>query len=402
MRGRGYSRSPPPRGRGYSRSRSPPPYYGRRPRGYSRSPPPPPRGYSRSPPPPSHRGYSPGPPSAARRAPIDRKPAALVTPVINRTINRIYVGNIPQSVSEQTVRAVFSRFGYVKELSMTRDVDLNTHKGWCFIEFDAPESAMGSIVYMNGFELEGRPLKVNHTNAFNEHIWRHFSAKLPNRIYFANVHPLLTEEDMRELFEPFGTLENFSLCPDILTFRHKGYGFAEYATESQANAAVRYLNRLAYENTPDEMLYVTATLVGGPFPEGMGALSRFPRPRASLPPLPAGPKPVLPKVIPEPASAVLLMRNMVGPDDVDEYLKEDVLEECGKYGKIKDVVIHVNSAMVVGSDGKESGVRVFVLYESVAEREAAEKVMNGRFFGGRLVAAGEYSLSKFENGEYEA
>jgi hypothetical protein len=41
----------------------------------------------------------------------------------------------------------------------------------------------------------------------------------------------------------------------------------------------------------------------------------------------------------------------------------------------------------------------FILY---AEREACEKVMHGRFFGGRRVVANEYSLNKFQAQEYDA
>jgi RNA recognition motif-containing protein len=87
---------------------------------------------------------------------LDRKPAALITPVINRTINRIYVGNIAPTVTEAHVRALFSKFGYVKELSMTRDPELNTHKGWCFVEYDAPEAAEAAIRIMNGSNLADR------------------------------------------------------------------------------------------------------------------------------------------------------------------------------------------------------------------------------------------------------
>ncbi|KAI9221378.1 hypothetical protein BC828DRAFT_381161 [Blastocladiella britannica] len=402
----GRSRSPgypPPRGGGRSRS----PYYGRG-GGRSRSPPPPPRGgggyygrrYSRSPPPapPPRRGG-------------DRKPAALVVPVINRTINRIYVGNISSATSKAMVRAAFARYGWIKEVSFNETIEGEPHKGWCFIEYDCPEAAMGAIDHLNAADMDGRVLKVNHTNAFAPDIWRYFAPKVPSRIYYANVYALIDEEDMRELFEPFGELVNFSLCPDILTHRHKGYGFAEYTDEASAQSAIKHLNHLPISimlesgETVQELLMVAPTLVGGLFPEGMRALSRFPYPRFDPPPLPMGPKPVLPRVIPEPPSAVLLMRNMIGPTELDEYFKEDVEEECGKHGKVLDVVVHVNPGMngaaMAGTNLVESGVRVFVQYSAVEEREKAFTVMNGRFFGGRQVVASEYSQIKFAEGSYD-
>ena len=39
-------------------------------------------------------------------------------------------------------------------------------------------------------------------------------------------------------------------------------------------------------------------------------------------------------------SRVILLTNMVGPEDVDEDLQEDVEQECNKYGKVDHIVIY--------------------------------------------------------------
>merc|ERR1712080_577435 len=36
-------------------------------------------------------------------------------------------------------------------------------------------------------------------------------------------------------------------------------------------------------------------------------------------------------------SVVLLLKNMVGPDEVDEELHDEIQQECGKYGKVENV-----------------------------------------------------------------
>ncbi|KAI9179957.1 hypothetical protein H9P43_005318 [Blastocladiella emersonii ATCC 22665] len=325
---------------------------------------------------------------------VSRKPAALVTPVINRTINRIYTGNISTAATEATIRGLFSKVGFIKELSMTRDPDLNTHKGWCFLEYDAPEAAAAAVRLLDGAELDGRNIKVKYTNAYTDDIWRHFPPRFPTRVYFANVHDLLAEDEMRELFAPFGTITQFSLCPDTTTFRHKSYGYVEYETALAANRAVQTLDQVEIGG---ERLLVTPTLVGGPFPEGMQGLSRFPRPRVVPPPLYPGPRPALPKFEAEAPSPVLLLCNMVQPHEVDEDLKVDVEEECARHGAVQLLVVHVNTALP-----NETGVRVFVKFASVAEREACQGVMHGRFFGGNRVTATEYSLDRFEARDYDA
>lgn len=39
-------------------------------------------------------------------------------------------------------------------------------------------------------------------------------------------------------------------------------------------------------------------------------------------------------------SKVIILRNMVGPEDVDETLQEEIQEECSKYGAVEKVIIY--------------------------------------------------------------
>ncbi len=61
-------------------------------------------------------------------------------------------------------------------------------------------------------------------------------------IYVGNMAYGVTEDDMREAFEAFGTVTSASLIMDKFSGRSKGFGFVEMADNSEADAAIKGLN----------------------------------------------------------------------------------------------------------------------------------------------------------------
>ncbi|XP_063432260.1 splicing factor 45-like isoform X6 [Mytilus trossulus] len=87
---------------------------------------------------------------------------------------------------------------------------------------------------------------------------------------------------------------------------------------------------------------------------------------------------------------VILLRNMVGPGEVDEDLEPETAEECGKYGKVIKCVIFEIPGVI-----EEESVRIFIEFDKVDAAIKAVIDLNGRFFGGRTVKACFYNLDKF-------
>ncbi|EDV45013.1 uncharacterized protein Dere_GG11065 [Drosophila erecta] len=91
-------------------------------------------------------------------------------------------------------------------------------------------------------------------------------------------------------------------------------------------------------------------------------------------------------------SKVVLLRNMVGPGDVDEELEPEVKDECNtKYGEVNSVIIHESFGTV-----PEDAVKIFVEFRRIESAIKAVVDLNGRFFGGRQVRAGFYNYDKFK------
>ncbi|KAE8281646.1 Splicing factor 45 45 kDa-splicing factor RNA-binding motif protein 17 [Larimichthys crocea] len=87
---------------------------------------------------------------------------------------------------------------------------------------------------------------------------------------------------------------------------------------------------------------------------------------------------------------VVLLRNMVGPGEVDEDLEGETKEECEKYGKVVKCVIFEIAEVL-----DDEAVRIFLEFERVESAIKAVVDLNGRYFGGRVVKACFYNLDKF-------
>lgn len=118
-------------------------------------------------------------------------------------------------------------------------------------------------------------------------------------------------------------------------------------------------------------------------------------------------------------SKVVILRNMVGPEDVDETLQEEIQEECSKYGVVEKVIIYKEKQTDNDDDDFDDViVKIFVefsmssgelaaaknfnqkLMKIILESDKATNALNGRFFAGRLVKAESYDQALFDHNDF--
>lgn len=61
-------------------------------------------------------------------------------------------------------------------------------------------------------------------------------------IYVGNLPFTVTEEELRELFNGYGTVTSASLITDKFSGQSKGFGFIEMPNNSEADSAIKALN----------------------------------------------------------------------------------------------------------------------------------------------------------------
>ena len=74
---------------------------------------------------------------------------------------KLYVGNLPDSATEQDLADKFAAYGTVKSVKLITDRYSSRGKVFCFIEMMSEAEAHAAIDSLNGTDYEGRSMKVN-------------------------------------------------------------------------------------------------------------------------------------------------------------------------------------------------------------------------------------------------
>ncbi|KAK7159340.1 hypothetical protein R3I94_005618 [Phoxinus phoxinus] len=447
---------------------------------------------------------------------------------------RVYVGSIYYELGEDTIRQAFAPFGPIKSIDMSWDSVTLKHKGFAFVEYEVPEAAQLALEQMNSVMLGGRNIKVGRPSNIGQAqpIIDQLAeeARAFNRIYVASVHPDLSDDDIKSVFEAFGRIKSCTLARDPTTGKHKGYGFIEYDKAQSSQDAVSSMNlfdlggqylRVGKAVTPP-MPLLTPTTPGGLPPaaavaaaaatakitaqmawnlsqpenrtedflncleavagasilgamaggtglnlpqmpqavmaaQAPGVITGVTPARPTMPVVPqvglvnpvlASPPSlslsaavaaaqvakkekeeeesaqdgtgqemlseqehmsisgssarhmVMQKLLRKQESTVMVLRNMVGPEDIDDDLEGEVTEECGKFGAVNRVIIYQEKQGE--EEDAEVIVKIFVEFSLASEMNKGIQALNNRWFGGRKVVAEVYDQERFDNSDLSA
>jgi len=75
--------------------------------------------------------------------------------------NKLYVGNLVFSATEQSLTENFSAFGTVQSAKIITDRDTGRSKGFGFVEMASSDEAEAAIEALNGKDVDGRRMTVN-------------------------------------------------------------------------------------------------------------------------------------------------------------------------------------------------------------------------------------------------
>ena len=73
---------------------------------------------------------------------------------------KLYIGNLPYSVTETALREMFTPVGVVDSVSIITDRDTGQPKGFAFVEMTDDVAAKQAISQINGKTLDNRSITV--------------------------------------------------------------------------------------------------------------------------------------------------------------------------------------------------------------------------------------------------
>ena len=77
---------------------------------------------------------------------------------------KLYVGNLPDSATEQDLSDKFVAFGTVLSVRLITDRDTGRIRGFGFVEMMSEADAYAAIDSLNGTDYKGRPMKVDESS----------------------------------------------------------------------------------------------------------------------------------------------------------------------------------------------------------------------------------------------
>ncbi|CAN1276397.1 RNA-binding protein 39 [Linum perenne] len=352
----------------------------------------------------------------------------------------VFAYQICLKADERDVYEFFSRAGKVRDVRLIMDRNSRRSKGVGYIEFYDVMSVPMAIA-LSGQPLRGVPVMVKPSEAEKNLVQSTATASVgpggavnpysggARRLYVGNLHFNITEDQLRQVFEPFGTVELVQLPVDE-TGHCKGFGFIQFARLEDAKNALNLNGQVEIAGRPIKVSSVTdqtgqdggTNAADFDDDEGGGLalnarsrvmlMQKLDRSGTSSSPLgnsasgitlPA-PPPLLPgAVVPQsvasllppglPGAAIptletigvpsecLLLKNMFDPQtetepDFDQDIKDDVEEECSKFGTLRHIFVDKNSMGLV-----------YLRFENTQAALGAQRSLHGRWFAGKMITA---------------
>lgn len=177
----------------------------------------------------------------------------------NRT--NLIVNYLPQTMTEEEIKSLFSSVGEVESVKLVRDknnipfppnpLNPNTIRGqslgYGFVNYRRPQDAEQAVNVLNGLRLQNKVIKVSFARPSSE------SIKGAN-LYISGLPKTITQEELEEIFRPFGEIITSRVLTQEGNDKLKGIGFIRFDQRIEAERAISSLNGTTPKNLTEPIV----------------------------------------------------------------------------------------------------------------------------------------------------
>ncbi|XP_076583019.1 ELAV-like protein 1 isoform X1 [Chaetodon auriga] len=147
----------------------------------------------------------------------------------------LIVNYLPQSMSQDELRSLFSSVGDVESAKLIRDKVAGHSLGYGFVNFVNPSDAERAISTLNGLRLQSKTIKVSFARPSSDMI------KDAN-LYISGLPRTLSQQDLEDMFVRYGHIINSRVLVDQASGLSRGVAFIRFDKRAEAEDAVKHLN----------------------------------------------------------------------------------------------------------------------------------------------------------------
>ena len=163
----------------------------------------------------------------------------------------VFIKNLDTSIDHKALHDTFAAFGPVLSCKVALDGN-GQSKGYGFVQFDNEEAAKSAIKQLDGMLINDKQVYVGFFVRHQERARTNGSPKFTN-VYVKNLPEASTDEDLKQLFGPFGMITSATVMKDA-NGKSRCFGFVNFQSPDSAAAAVEKLNGTAIND--DKVLFV--------------------------------------------------------------------------------------------------------------------------------------------------
>ncbi|XP_020875289.1 polyadenylate-binding protein 2 [Arabidopsis lyrata subsp. lyrata] len=181
----------------------------------------------------------------------------------NKTkFTNVYVKNLAESTTDDDLKNAFGEYGKITSAVVMKDGD-GKSKGFGFVNFENADDAARAVESLNGHKFDdkewyvGRAQKKSERETelrvrYEQNLKEAADKFQSSNLYVKNLDPSISDEKLKEIFSPFGTVTSCKVMRDP-NGTSKGSGFVAFSTPEEATEAMSQLSGKMIESKP---LYV--------------------------------------------------------------------------------------------------------------------------------------------------